>query len=338
MRRVALTVAVVCLVGLAGCSTLSGGDATTTEEGYTPGADAPSWLAADGTVNESALLSAHLREANESVVGIDQRNGNDSVAIVRGPDATYARDDGGETWTSGSLELRNATPFSADYGVTFDRQRSSLGGASAVAFGLSVRLSTAEYEAVGTTTRDGERFYELEAVGPKGLGSSLGHYTGTALVDPNGRIHSLSGEVGENESVADAYSYAFDWSVDSVPKPEWTADLPQVDARLGPDNETVVLDHTGGATIPAGSELSVSVRLDERFDGTAELETALETGETLVLGIDDGGDERRVRSGRGSLSGSLVDLTGSSVTVENDALSVDGRTVDLRVSVGASVL
>jgi hypothetical protein len=338
MRRRLLAVAVICLVGLAGCSALSGGDAATTEAGYTPGSDAPAWLAADGAVNESALLSAHLRAANESVVGIDQRNGNDSVAIVRGPDATYARDDGGETWTSGSLELRNTTPFAADYGVTFDRQRSSLGGASAVAFGLSVRLSTAEYEAVGATTREGQRLYELEIVGPKGLGSSLGHYTGTALVEPSGRIHSLSGEVGENESDADAYGYTFDWSVDAVPKPDWTADLPQVDARLGPDNETVLIDHAGGASIPAGNELSISVRLEERFDGTVELETALDAGETLVLGIDDSGDERRVRSGRGSLSGSLVDLTGSSVTVENDALSVGGRTVDLRVSVGASVL
>jgi len=338
MRRGGIALLVVALAVTAGCSALDGSGGSGGPEG-----PVPPGVAENGSVNETALLAAHSEATNGSTVRIAHRNGERRTVAYRGPNGTYTRDDAGATWTGGGKQVSNDTVGGADYEFDYDRNTSTGAstGASTVQFGLAVRLGTAEYEHATTRTVDGTDLHELELAEASGFGEQVGHYTGTMLVDERGRIHRLSGEIGDNETVADAYEYRFDWRVDSVPDPSWLDAVPRGEARKVDSGTVFAVESTGSATIPAGTELEFSHDGDRH---SLVLNESLAPGETLALGLresgtgnaDDGTAERTLVVSRDSLDGAdLVDLRGERTQLHGTVTTGDGATVSVTLAVGS---
>lgn len=200
-------------------------------ERQTPGdgQSLPPGVHADGTVNETRVLVAHLEAANESGWRLRHRNGNDTSVLVHADGTSYERRSDGVTWYRDGVTVTNRTYFGPAYRMSA-RHDTTTGlddPTGAITFALAVRLSTGTYRWAGTTDADGRTLHELRMTGAQSGGSTLGHYTGRLLVDDDGRIHHLAGEVGENESVADGYEYDYEWGVETVPRPEWFDTVPR---------------------------------------------------------------------------------------------------------------
>lgn len=327
MRRAGLLVAVV--VVLAGCSALGLGGSSG------PEGPLPAAVADDGTVNETKLFQTHRASMNETTVRVEHRNGEDTSVLFVGDGATYALEDRSVTWRRGPLEVTNDT-LDTEYSVTYAENRTiDTRPSETVMFGLSVRLSSAEYEHAGTRTENGTRLHELELVEKAGLGKALGHYTGRMLVDEQGRVHRLAGEVGENESVADRYRYAFDWDVETVPEPAWIDRVPRGSAERTAGGSVLAVTLTGGRAVPAGETL--------RFEhgdtgGEVTLDEPFEPGDTLYLGLRESGEDRLVVS-RSPIDGDgFVSLEEGRTTLRGEVTLADGTTVSLRFAVGSSDL
>jgi len=326
MRRGGLVILVVALALAAGCSALGGSSG--------PDGPMPPGVADNGSVNETKLQKTHVAAANGTTVKVTHRNGDRRTVAYRGPNASFVRDEDGATYAMGPVSVSNETFGGADYEFDFARNSSfDFGDATApVRFARNVRLGTAEYEHAGTRTVDGTDLHELELVDTTSLGNALGHYTGTILVDEQGRIHSLSGEVGENKSVADEYEFTYDWGVETVPEPSWLDSVPRGEARKTASGTAFAFELTGGPSVPAGTELTFA------HDGETHrmtLNESLAPGETLALGLRDANDGRTLAVSRGSLDGAaLVDLRGKRTQLSGTVTLDDGTTVSVTVSIG----
>ncbi|WP_415379227.1 hypothetical protein [Halosimplex sp. TS25] len=294
------------------------------------GESLPPGVGANGRVNETALLVAHLEAINSSGWRLDHRNGNDTRVTYRVGGTSYERTAEGVTWYRDGTTVTNRTFFGSSYEMTATHNTTTglSDPAGTVVFALAVRLSTGNYEWTGTTDVDGRTLHELRMTGTSGGGSTLDHYTGRMLVDDSGRIHRLHGEVGENESVADAYEYDYEWGVETVPRPPWFDGVPRGVVEKTPGGTALNVTMTGGPAVPAGAEFEFS------HNGTAEtvtLDDPLEPGESLYVGLREEGGERSVTVSREPLDGEglrgkQTDLSGT--------VTVGGTEIDLSFTAG----
>lgn len=329
MRRTILTVSLVVLALLAGCSVLDGDPERTATE-FEPGADAPAWLDSDGDVNETMVAQRHLEAAASEGVKLRHRNGEDRRVVVRNRTRSLRWEDGTARWQRGNLTVSNES-LDADFESRYDPVLSTSAQSSQI--GIAIRLSSAQYEAVGTTTSDGTTLYELELTDTVGFGNAVGYYTGTALVDEAGRVHELSGRIGDNESAAEPYSYEYDWSVDAIPEPPWLDAIPRGESELRNDGRTFVVTVTGSAPIPTGTTLRVELAGSSGRE-SVELSQALEPGDSISFGLEDG----TLVSSREPLNdSSLASLSDGLSTVEATVTLEDGRTVALQFLAGELV-
>ncbi|WP_459191291.1 hypothetical protein [Halosimplex sp. J119] len=286
-----------------------------------------------GAVNETRLLVAHVEATNESNWRLRHRNGNDTRVLVHAEGATYERTADGVTWYRDGVEVTNRTFFGAPYEMSaaHNTTTGSTDPRGTITFALAVRLSSANYEWEGTTDVDGRTLHELRMTGSRGAGSALGHYTGRLLVDDDGRIHRLRGEVGENESVAEAYGYEYEWGVETAPRPPWLDSVPRGVAEKTPAGTALNVTLTSGAAVPAGTEFEFR---HNDTDATVTLEESLDRGESLFVGLREEGGERSVVVSRDPLDGEgLVDLRGEQTRLSGTA-TVDGTEVRLSFRVG----
>ncbi|QLH80356.1 hypothetical protein [Halosimplex pelagicum] len=297
------------------------------------GQSLPPGVNADGSVNETALVVAHFEAANATGWRLAHRNGNDTQVLYSAGAASYERDEQGVAWFRDGVLVSNRTLIGAPYEMdsTFNTSMGSTRPTDGIRLALGIRLGTSNYVWNGTTEHEGRTLHALRMTGPKGLGDSLDHYTGRLLVDDSGRIHRLTGEVGENESVAQAYNFDYEWGVDSVPRPPWFDRVPRGVVEKTPDGTALNVTLTGGPAVPADTELTF------RHDGTRRtvtLAAPLEPGESLYVGLRTEDGERAVAASREPLDGAgLVDLSGSQTRLSGTA-TVEGSEVDLRFTAG----
>jgi len=301
----------------------------------TPGAgqSLPPGVHADGSVNETALAVAHFAAANVSGWRLAHRNGEDRQLLYSAGGASYERDEQGVAWFRDGVLVSNRTLVGAPYEMesAFNTSAGPSRPTGGIRLALGIRLGTSNYVWNGTTERDGRRLHELRMTGPKGIGDSLGHYTGRLLVDESGRIHRLTGEVGDNESVADTYDFDYEWGVEAVPRPPWLDRIPRGIVEKTPDGTALNVTLTGSVAVPAGTELELRHNGTRR---TVTLDDALAPGESLYVGLRADDTERAVAVGREPPSGpELVDLRGKQTRLSGTA-TVDGREVDLSFTVG----
>ncbi|MFC7141169.1 hypothetical protein ACFQMA_15195 [Halosimplex aquaticum] len=297
------------------------------------GTSLPPGIGANGRVNETALLVAHLEAANSSGWRLDHRNGNDTRVNYHADGVSYARTAEGVTWYSDGVAVTNRTYFGPPYEMSATHNASAGRGdpTGTVVFALAVRLSTGNYEWTGTTDVDGRTLHELQMTGTSSAGSTLDHYTGRMLVDDSGRIHRLVGEVGENESAADTYDYDYEWGVETVPRPSWFDSVPRGVAEKTPNGTALNVTMTGGPAVPADAEFRFT------HNGTTEtvtLDEPLEPGDSLYVGLREGEGDQSVVVAREPLDGEgLRDLRGKQTDLSG-TVTVDGTEVDLSFTVG----
>ncbi len=311
-------------------STLTPAARATPEEGES----LPPGVREDGSVNETALLIAHFEATNRSGWRLAHRNGNDTQVIYSADGEQYRRDDRGVDWYTEGVLVTNRTLLGAPYEMESASNTTAMPSrpTGGIVLALGVRMATSNYRAVGTTESGGRTLYELRMTGTKEA-AGTGHYTGRMLVDDAGRIHRLTGEVGDNESVADTYDFDYEWGVDAVPRPPWLDRIPRGVVEKTPDGTALNVTLTGEAPIPAGTELTVR---HNRTGRPVTLDGALEPGESLYVGLRGGGDERSVAVGREPpTGGDLIDLRGGQTRLAG-TVTVDGDEVDLSFAAGWS--
>lgn len=319
MRQRVIVALVVGMVALSGCGMLGGsgtsadGDPAGNIEGKLDAATG------GGEINETALLQDHLTAMTQSAVKLEHRNGQYTKTQMMGPGGTLDLSGETESWAHDGLTLAAQQYGEAAYKVRYDGD-----GTSDVSnFGIAVRLSTVQLSYNRTVERNGRTLYALDVVGKQGMGRAIEYYTGTALVDTEGRVHRMAGRIGENESVAEEYVYEYDWSVESVPKPSFYDSVPRATASLVDDNRTYKLELTGGATIPAGTELEFY--FEESREVT--LEESLSPGESLYIGVTESGGDRQLLTAREPLSDSgRVSLSDSEYLQLKGTVTLDDGT------------
>lgn len=357
MRRT-VSFALVLIVLLAGCSApiLGGGGNSTSgpdasdnatslpgESGdATPESDdsersieePPLGVSADGAVNETELLRATTSAMNDSVVRIDHRNGNDSAVVVQSPESTYSRDDFGVVWSSSHTSIDNDSLGDAEYSLRYRRNTTTqIRADSSMQFALVVRLSSGEYEHAGTETVDGQRLHRLEMVQPTGMGTAVEHYEATALVDGEGRLHRLAGEVGDSEANATSFEFAFDWSVETVPEPSWAERVPRVEANKTADGSALAVSVRQGPPIPADATFEF---YHDGLEGEVTLSESLDPGDTLYVGYNGSSETRQVVSDRRPLEADgLRSLQGDQTSFDGTLTLGDGTVVWIDVNVGS---
>lgn len=336
MRRAGL-LALVVLVLLAGCATpLQGdsGNSTSTQDDSDGSIETyPPAVSDDGTVNETELVQQNTAAMNESVVRIDHRNGNDSTVVVRGPEAAYSRGDSGTTWSSSHTSMDNDTFGETDYSLTYQRNTTAPTRAdSSMRFALVIRLSSGEYEHAGTETVDGQRLHRLEMVQPTGPGTAVEHYESTVLIDDEGRLHRLEGEVGDSEANATQFRFAFDWSVETVPEPSWGERVPRMEATRTADDTALALSVREGPSIPADTTLEF---YHDGLAGDVTLSESLDSGDTLYVGYEGTPADGEVVAARQPLeSDALHSLQGDQTSLDGTVTYEDGTVVSINVRVG----
>lgn len=312
---------VVSVVVVTGCLSLGGSGG--------PSGPLPPGVADDGSVNESALFAAHSAAANETTVRLRAQVDEGQRVVYRRNRTAYASGREGVTFTDGRLTATNATAGGTDYRVTYSRNTSidgpSAGSAALTAFAMQLRFL--EYEHAGTRTVNGTDRHELS------VSRSAAYATGTMLVDERGRIHSLTGELGANESAASPYDYQFTWDVGEVPRPAWLDAVPRGTAAKTANGTTFAVALTDGPALPAGTELEFS------HDGRSypvTLNESLAPGDTLALGLRGTDGEGALVVGRDALAdASLADLRGTRTSLRGTVTLPDGTTVALSFAVGS---
>lgn len=327
MRRSAIF-ALVLLVLLAGCSTPLQGDSGTSVETYPPS------VSEDGAVNETELLGVTLAAMNDSVVRIDHRNGNDTTVVVRSPERAYSRDDFGATWSGSHTSIDNDSLGDAEYSLRYRRNTTTPTRADgSMRFALVIRLSSGEYEHAGTETIDGQRLHRLEMVRPTGMGTAVEHYEATALVDEEGRLHRLAGEIGDSEANATSFEFAFDWSVETVPEPSWAERIPRIEAERSANGTALAVSIREGPPVPAGTTFEF---YHDGLEGDVTLSESLDPGDTLHVGYRGTRQEGEPVASRQPLDGDgLRSLQGDQTSFDGTVTLDDGTAVWVDVNVGS---
>lgn len=307
---------------------------TTTESSSDSQENRPASIDSGGEVNETKLMQTHSQAAAETSWKAEHRNGDSVTIITRNDTTELYRNDDGATWSRNHLSITNDTLLGQPYAVTFAKNTSDFGPSSGnIIFALGIRLSTGNYEWTDTKTVNGNTLYVLNMTEAREEGKELGHYTGRMLVDQQGRIHQLEGEVGDNQSAAVDYRYDFEWQTESVPSPDWLHKLPRVTATKTDAGTSLNVTHTAGPKLPAGTELTFN---HDDTEKTVVLKESLNQGDSLHLGLreSDTGERNLVQS-RDPLSGeALVELKGDNTQLNGVVTLPDGTKVELTVEIG----
>lgn len=334
MKRILLTVAVAAMLVLAGCNGGGQGTASPTANGTasgTPGSGlgsvatpepvdieistvgpgdggsgsvSPSLYppgVSDAGVNETALLSTHLRQSfRNAVIRSEFVTAGGTTRFV------YANGSSGERfrianttkgtaerwWRSGSTVVR--WNGSASPSITYSQGRTRLytqySFLALVQLAPFLTLNATELSVDGTTTVGGERLVRLSvesfrrnASGGFSVRSSLSDPTGYVLVTPEGIIREMHYEstntrTGGTQSVTVTVSGV---GGTTVTRPDWARGYPTVNVSTTGDGRVLAFEHRGGAAIPADTRLQVGTTYSTF--GNVTLGESLEPGETLYL-------------------------------------------------------
>jgi hypothetical protein len=291
---------------LAGCAGLVGDPTATPDTGPegdesgdrddTVGGTTVPGVAADGSVNESALLNAHFETLNESATRqhyLTRSNGtvdsntttyrNDTHLLYRSrgsfSSVTYQPTD--QEWTAEHERWGDER-----YVFTHDRSGVLSAGGS-IEFGVAIYVGSGQFERVGTTTYQGEQVVRLEADAAKstGLAAEYQQYEASLLVDERGLLRRATGTVKAGDGPPTSFEIATTTDVETVPRPAWVPKLVRGEASLVANDTALAVRVTGGPTVPANTNIEFSSRL-RTF--TVQSDRPIEPGDTLYFSLSPG--------------------------------------------------
>jgi hypothetical protein len=290
---------------LAGCSGLVGdptatptpaGDDGSSDGDDTVGGTTVPGVAADGSVNESALLNAHLGVLDGSASR--QHYLTRSNGTVDSNGTTYRNDTHLLYRSRGSFSSDTYQPTDREwkaehrrwgderYLFRYDRSGVISAGGS-IEFGVAIYVGSGQFERVGTTTYEGERVVRLEADAAKstGLAAEYQQYEASLLVDERGLIRRATGTVTAGDEPPTSFEITSTTDVETVPRPAWVSKLVRGEASLVANDTALAVRVTGGPTVPANTNIDFSSRL-RTF--TVQSDQPIEPGETLYLSLSPG--------------------------------------------------
>ncbi|AQL43467.1 hypothetical protein BV210_12535 [Halorientalis sp. IM1011] len=290
---------------LAGCSGLAGDptatpDPTGDDESNDGGdaVDGPTvpGVAADGSVNESALLNAHfetldgnasrqhyLTRSNGTVDSNTTTVRNESHLLDRSrgsfPSTTYQSTD--RTWS-----VEHERWGEERYTFSYDRT-GVVSSAGSIDFGVAVYIGSGQFERDGTTTYRGDRVVRLEADDAKssGMAGAYDRYDVTLLVDERGLIRRATGTVTAGDEPPTSFDITSTTDVERVPRPSWAENVLRGRTAMAANDTAVELQVTGGPTLPANTTVEFSIELREH---TVRTDRPIEPGDTVYLSLKPG--------------------------------------------------
>ena len=162
-------------------------------------------------------------------------------------------------------------------------------------------VTAPEWTVAGARTTDGEQRLVLRA---SSLSDERNATDGTVEsvearmeVTPAGLVRSVdittTGRTASGLAVTQDIALRLtDVAPGSLSPPDWMREAPQLRVSTAEDDRLLVVEHTGGATVPAGTELSVGGTFSPI--GTPTLDQDLASGDTLYVYTTGEGPERGV--------------------------------------------
>ncbi len=336
MSRPLLAVALAGMLLLAGCSgspgtatepavndsTTATASATATDAAGTAtppaGLDFAPGTSADGVVNASALLEAHLSALNGSDYRVRAtQTANDrttNILVAESGDRLRMRANGSATTTN---DIWSTADRSITRRGTGDTATYTVAGAGTPAAGIAENLSSlyvaaplasveyGEFAYDGTAEHDGEQLLRFVATGVNQSAidsanvSSVSSYDATLLVSEDGVVHEATIDVtaeSENESRSSSTEYAAATGIE-LERPSWLSNVPELSVSLNDDATLVTVEHEGG---PAVENATVSVGM---LGPSGTIEGTFEAGETRYLGVEASSGDSVITAERPDTSG-----------------------------------
>ena len=313
MRRALLALALASMTLVAGCSLGPAGTPTASPDASdtlaTPDAgDLPAGVDSSGLTNATALREAHLEAIRGSSFRMDVSEGGapDPVSFVlRNGTSTASvdvanptRNESVEFYIGGDVITRfnasQAPPKVYSYGATSEQFGATFLYAILLGVYPGQQLTAGTFEVDGIVTRDGEELIRLSATGinetaveRQGSTSSgnLSDMSGHVWVRPDGLVRRMS--LNQSYDSGTTTSVAFEVSGigrTSPEEPDWLGDAPRLEGSLSADGDVLALTHAGGATIPAGTTLTLQQGgFLTRTLGNVTLPDAVSGGDTVYL-------------------------------------------------------
>ncbi|MFB6295259.1 MAG: hypothetical protein ABEH66_00235 [Halobacteriales archaeon] len=261
-----------------------------------------------GVQNMTALREAHFEALNGSSFTIDvsERRRSESFDLLIENGSRAVNMDIAQANTTSGFYIRGdaVTRFNESqmppkvysYGSTTERFGVVFAYAILLAAYPAPQIAVGEFEADGTVTRDGEELIRLRAVGINETAveesrasfapENLTDMSGTVLVRPDGLIRNMSLDMALESGEARSVSYAVSGiGSTTASQPGWLTEAPQFEGALAADGKVFELTHAGGATLPAGSNLSLETGAfgGGLTFGNVSLGTPVSPGDTVYL-------------------------------------------------------
>jgi len=261
-----------------------------------------------GVGNVTALREAHFEALNGSSFTIDVAEDSSSesfdLLIENGSEAVNIDIDQANAvsgfYIRGDLVTRfnesQTPPKVYSYGSTAERFGVVFAYAILLAAYPTPQIAVGEFEVDGTVTRDGEELIRLRAVGINETAvaesstsfapGNLTDMSGTVLVRPDGLVRDMSLDMALESGEGRTTSYAVSGiGSTTASEPGWLSEAPQFEGALAGDGRVFELTHAGGATLPAGSNVSLETGAfgGGLTLGNVTLGTPVSSGDTVYL-------------------------------------------------------
>lgn len=313
--------------------------------------NAPPGVTGEGVRNLSALSATHSEILNGSqyrqiheetnasgrTVRYVVANGSDGFVLDIGVSSVASL----QFWASASgdtVAVTNETGAETSYEYSWGETSTAFGFAIFSSFiepdmPPNVYLRFVEATVDGVVTRDGQQVVRLAIDGfnqtrlqqvQQGFvsitseGESLTGVQGEAFVRPNGLVTEMS--IKQTVETADGATSEYDISYRvenvgsaTVRRPPWLDRAPQFQASLAENDRLLVLDHTGGATVEAGTTLTVSI--GPGTTRNVSLSEPITEGDTVYLYATEDGSVKAELNSRPSVPDSARTLGTSRLQV-----------------------
>jgi len=236
-------------------------------------------LTANGGIVEVRKTGAF----GQATYRLDVSAGRETYALsVTRPDGTGASP-AIEIWSNETTQFMRSTTSGEPTYRTLNREQEQL----TLLEDVEESLAAGKFSVANETTGDGTIVLTAAEVDPSadshGQFTNVDSFSGRLVVDGDGVIHNLSVSATTASETITYHYQSLQTGVDHVSQPNWVDDVP-ASAMLQPEltvdvenSSYLAITNEGGDHVPRNAIVHLST---EDSNGTASLETALETGDT----------------------------------------------------------
>jgi len=326
----------------------------------------PAGVEGSRVTNVSALAAANQRAfstgGHDLRMSIDNstQEGSGALRIANDTESSYVR------LTEASGALGSSTDISTYYGpdesgiynrssgeIVYGYGPTSARFAAQLVTGVAyivpqAYVSAPDWEAAGSTTVDGERRLVVTADSLRnasersqpggGVADASEEVTAVdarAEVTSEGLVRALNVTLTIDPASGEAYTQTVSYTVDdlqagSLDRPDWLSEPPQVTAAVDADNRLLVVEHTGGPAIEAGTNLSVGGQFSTL--GNVSADQPISAGDTLYVYATGEGFDRNL-----TLSVNERPTLPESATAFSGQIGITGRQGDLQFAAAVEI-